>query len=503
MADDFRWWEEYDPRYTALVDKWRFVQTIYEADPKVIRSETFVARRTASESKGMFEDRLGQTRVVPLLSVVVRAYTGRVRYVGDKVNREFGLLGEPKDRTTDAGMIWRNTDGRGTNMPQVLSRAATSFTLKNRAVGIVDGIERDAQGRRTGGPTLRVLPPEAMPITVWEDGRMIEAMVIHGANKRASAYERNEEVKRFTVYSLDGHATYEEVEGENKKAELVRVDGGTGYDPIPYGPGFRYYEDEERLKPILPIFEVEMPIDAYPAYTLADLNLGYINEWSELRNKHRACNIIKLQLAARDKEDRDQITESIKAGSSVLFIAADSTREHKFIEPDATSLSEGRERLQVTRAEFLFSALREYEDSARGTQRTATEAAQDAAQGEHSYLNELSAALDEFETQAWLRIEQVLYPDQPAKWNQFSVERKRDFKPLDEQELSDRLRQTFFGSDPIPAGKTARAAAARKILDAEGIPYEEEEITAEVNAQGTQRAREDDIFGQVFGGNAA
>src|SRR5690606_36117374 len=152
--------------------------------------------------------------------------------------------------------------------------------------------------------------------------------------------------------------------------------------------------------------------------------------YSELQNKHRTCTIIRATMPHKDEDDRQRILADLNEGPTVWFYSAESSSAPGFAAPSAASLSEPREWLEDQRGGYLLSAPRGYEDSARGAQRTATEAAQDAAQGEHSYLKMLASALDEFEMQAWKRLEQIEWADQPERWGQYFVERKKDFRPL-------------------------------------------------------------------------
>src|SRR5690606_18675759 len=320
------------------------------------------------------------------------------------------------------------------------------------------------------------------------------AVVCHWHNTKTSVFEQGEKRKRFTVYGVDGFAVFELQEkkkernsGSQKKEQIVRVDGGTGFELIPYGgtdpERIYYYDSPERnlADRILPIFRVELPTMRHPGHTLAEQNIVFFNTYSELQNKHRTCSIIRATMPYKDEDDRQRILADLKEGPTVWFYSAESSSAPGFAEPSAASLSETREWLEDMRGDFLFAALRGYEDSARGAQRTATEAAQDAAQGEHSYLNMLASALDEFEMQAWKRLEQIEWPDQPERWGQFFVERKKDFRPLDEEGEAERLRSTFFGMNVVPIGSTGRSNAAKRV--AELYDVEDDEAEGELDVQ--------------------
>lgn len=495
MEQDFKWWEARDAHYDRMIDKWRYVRTVYEMDPDVIRTARFILRKKQGEAESNHEERMKLAKCVGLFPAVIDGYAGLIGQAEEKISRTLGeYLGIESDRESIAGQVWDNADGAGKNYLPLLSDAATELMLMQGVWGFVDGKRRRANGEAVGGPSIRVLPVESVPITIWDEGRMVAAVVKHEKTIRASVFDKPENEERYTIYALDGHATYTIKEDEaGKRAE--RVDGGNGDDTIPYGPnGFRYMDGGQA---VLPIFYVSMPGRRYPAYSLAHQNITYINHASELQNKHRSCNVLKVQVVASDKNERDAQEAAIKAGTSILWIAKDAARDNKYVEPSANSLAETRQWLAESRGEFLISALRQYEDSIKGVAKTATEAGQDAARGEYSYLNALAGALDEFESQAWRRIEQVAFPGNPDRWGQFSVYRKRDFKPLDEQEYTMRLKSTYFAGDRVPIGAKGRESAAIKIADADGLEYDADELSSEVNAQAVAAARQSDIFGEL------
>lgn len=501
MPETIKWWNEHNPEHVKMVPKWKYVREVYEADPSVLRKEdAYILQKKQGEHRDNYAERIKLAKVLPMLGTVVESYVGRVS--GARVVRRWNRpmetngvrseengLGHPDDTETIAGRMWTDADGRGTNYEPVLSKVATGFVLYNHQWAIAEGYTWADEGRNivTSWPHVRLVAPEDVPITIEDEhGRLVAAVVRHTKNMRGDVFAKAESETRYTVYTLDGHATFRITD----KDEAERTDGGKGFDEIPYFPaGGAFYATAEAnaFDRILPVFRVDLPAKRYPAFTLATLNVVHMNHTSELQNKHRQCNILRLQLVATDGENFKAQKEAIAEGGSVLMVPADSSRDNKYIEPDATSLRETREWLDAGVMEFMMAALREYENSTRGAQRTATEAAQDAAQGEHSYLNTLAGALDEFETQLWKRLEQIEWPNEPKRWGQFSVARKRNFRPLDEEGEAMRLRSTFFGSERIPVGPKGRASVAKRIAEIEDVEYEDSEIEAEVRS-GDQRA---------------
>lgn len=525
MSEDFKWWEAHDPAYDKNLPKWVYTDTVYKADVDTLRTNEFLVQKTQGEHKENFNERMKLASFVPLFSAVVDAYVGRMVEAEKKIVRQFNRvilrdgeeieeegLGDIRDTDTPAGRIWHNADGKGTNYLPLLAQVSTALTTKKVVWGITEGVRKADDGTVIGGAYLRVIQPEAVPITIEDEaGNLTMAVVRHTHNTRASVFDEGEVRERYTVYMLDGHATYEIQEREEKGAsgktetveEAVRVDGGQGDDPLPYGGDasdpFFYYDTPERelADRILPIFRVELPTLRHPGYTLAHQNVSFFNTYSELQNKHRTCNILKLQIPYENEDDRQETEETQAAGSTVIWISPDSRRDAMHVEPGAQSLKETREWLGVMRSDFMFSALRGYEDSSQGSQRTATEAAQDAAQGEHSYLNMLAAAMDEFEMQAWKRLEQIEWPDEPDRWGQFFVERKRDFRPLDEEGEASRLKATFFGMNPVPIGTTGRTNAARRIGDLEDIEYDDDEVMMDVQRADNAAAQFDALEAEL------
>lgn len=513
------WWEEHDPEYTESIPKWRYTAAVYESDPDKLRQKgSFLVQKKQGEHADNYDERCELANFVPLFAAVVDAYVGRIQEAEKKIERRWNRktddqeeqgLGDEKDLSTLAGRIWHNADGRGTNYLPLLSQVSVCFTTKKVVWGLIEGLKTDEDGVVIGDPSIRLIDPEAVPITLWDaNGNLVAAAVRYTTNVRASIFEGNDIRERYVVYMLDGTATFEiedriekDSAGKDKIVqEAVRVDGGTGFDPIPYagegGEAFHFYDSQERNDSdrILPIFQVEMPTKRHPGYSLAHQNVTYFNAYSELQNKHRTCNIMKLQVPYTDTDNKDETGSEQASGSTIIWISPESNRDVRWVEPNAASLTETREWLRDMRSDFLFSALRGYEDSARGGQKTATESAQDSAEGEHSYLNMLAGALDEFEMQAWKRIEQIEWPNEPDKWGQFYVKRKRDFRPLDEEGEAERLRTTFFGIEPVPIGATGRANVAKRIGDLYETEYKPEEVDEEIRER-ADRASQGSVFG--------
>lgn len=531
-----RWWERRHPDYQAMLPRWQRVWAHYQANIDVLRARTtsmrelterrqsvemggkqitttrtegfidgrFLVRRRQGESQLQFLERLELADYTPLLATVLDAYAGRSTESEKRITRRWSNadespgLGDEKDASTIAGAIWMNADGAGTNYPVLLQRVATLLVTKQKFYTLIEGkrSQVDGEGRRTfaGHGRITIMHPDAVPNYIERDGRLIETHVTGSVERHLSV--KDEPVRRtvHTVYGLTGYETWE-LDGDTN--EIVRVDAPTmDAPPTPYGASsdevFQYRESAADPTPILPIFATTLgvPSGRYPADILAAKNGVYFNQESERDNKLRLSNTPRLELVAPDLETKGKIEDDLSAGSNVLWLPPDSTQRNGYVEPTHHSIEVAGEVLKEKRETFLFTAFRQFEDSSRGAQMTATESAQIAAQGEHSFLNLVVAALDEWETQVWKRLEQVEYPDDPSRWGQFFVERKRDFRPMDEEAEGKRLRDLFFGSSPVPVGAMGRRSAARRIADLEDIEADDEEIEAEVEAapgQGQQQ----------------
>lgn len=528
------------PDYRAMLPRWQRVWAHYQANIDVLRARTvsmrelkerrqqttspglitsthsatgfmdgvFLIRRRQGESELQFLERLELADYTPLLATVLDAYAGRSTESEKRITRRWSRtgdgakgLGDEKDESTIAGAVWMNADGAGTNYPVLLQRVATLLITKQRFYTLVEGkrstVDTDGTRRFAGHGRITIMHPEAVPNYIDVGGRLTEAHVIGEVDRHKSVKDEPMPRTVHTVYMLTGYETWELDPDTN---DLVRKDAKTeGAPPTPYGASsdevFQYRESSDDPTLLLPLFVTTLgvPNGRYPADILAAKNGAYFNQESERDNKLRLSNTPIMEIVADSLAQKREIEEDRAAGANTFWIHPESKQRNGYLEPTHNSIEVAGAVLKEKRETFLFTAFRQFEDSARGGQMTATEAAQIAAQGEHSFLNLVVAALDEWETQVWKRLEQVEYPDDPKRWGQFFVERKRDFRPLDEMAEGQRLKDLFFGG-PVPVGATGRRSAARRIADLEDLEADNDEIEAEVEMASSGQATEANPF---------
>lgn len=465
------------PLYDELSPIWDKTWDHYAADIEALRKEKHLFKRVQGETNEQYEERRKQADYLPLFGTVVDAITGRLQTAEKKdfrVWEEEGQLGlgHPSEKESVAGKLWYDIDGAGTNYLTQLAEVAITLAALHTVWGVAEGVGLDEDGKRVGESSSRYIDPRAVVNWIDDDaGNPIEVLVRHTKDLRTSVRDKIKPQVRYRLYALEGYEDFHVIKDGDK--ESVESQGFK-----PYAPGFVFYKQADRREKILPIWRTRLPLRRMVGHLWADKNNIIFNRESQRDNLLLVANTPLLQLVA-DEETKKIIEADREKGSNILMSDPRSTRSHEFMAPSSEPAQISSDVLQKKIEHFFLSAFRSYEDAVKGTQTTATEIDHKSAMGEETFLNTLATAMDEYESNEWWRLEQINFPDEPAKWGQFKSERPKDFRPLSEGSEAKRLATLFFGLDPVPIGPTGRASAAKKIGKLSDVEYDEGEIDDE------------------------
>ena len=491
---DANWLDLQHPDYQEREPRRQVARVHYEANPNKLLTAKYLQQRAQGESEKQFKERLKTSDYFPAFAIVADDYTGRIKAAEEKVARSWQNedqeegLGSTSDKNTLAGQLWTDIDGRGKNYLTMRYEAAGTMIVEDEVWAIVEGKPRDENGVAVGNPYVREISPSA--VLDWSEdarGRLKWVKVKHSADVRGGWKEEHDRRQRYTIYTREGYEVWEKREDKEGNVEAKLITPMTSYGPNPY------WRSPDRNAKVLPVFRVKMPMKRYVGHILAHKNNVIFNKESERDNILRVANTPKGVYAGDLQGFVEQMKKN-KLGTNTWQLDPDASQKHYYMAPPVKSAEISTAVLQDKVESFFVSAFQFYEDAVAGKQKTATEIQQDAA-AEESFLNTVSTALDEFESEIGKRLEQIAFPDNPDLWGQFSVTSPQDFNPVDPESEADKLMRRYFDRGPVPVGATGRANVAKKIADLDDVDYDEEELedgiqTEELRSQQARAARE-------------
>lgn len=490
MANKNEWLTQRSAYHKKMLPIWESTMAVYRACLRELRDEKYLIRRTSGEDIHQFRERKTLADFQPLFALVVDTYVGRVMESEQTIMRiwqqegEGDGLGSVTDPATLAGKLWRGADGANLNYITMIEDVAVLLLALKECWAVAQGVKRDRDGNAIGYPHARVLEPWAVHDVVMDGQNPVEVKVYHKTDLRESLKQVPKVVERYTLYRLDGYEVWQVAESSGEEDRIVQKFTPYG---ILDGKPFKFYRTADRRNgdEILPIFRTKLPLRRNPGETLADKNLVIFNSESERDNIIRVANTPKAQFVG----DFGRFSEFLKAndaGSNIWPLDPQAGKEHKFLAPSMDSAEIATKVLMHKIETFMLAAFRYYEDSVRGKQKTATEVEQDSS-AENSILSVVATALDEFENGLGMRLEQIEFPSDTGKWGQFSVERKKQFKPINEREETDAIMSRYFAADGPVLTRDAEIAITKRSYDEDGLPVDDETIEAEVDARRADR----------------
>lgn len=478
---DERSWLDYEhPAYQEQADHWAEARAHYTgsllSDDHI---KSFLIRKSAAESWEAYHERQKLADYTPHFSTAVDSLAGMLFQVENNAKRSFGTpeepgLGYPDDIGTPMHRIWRNADGEGTDWTTFWKQLAIELVHSHSAWITIDTLEQ-------GESVIRLWPSLAVTNWRYENGVLVEAMVIELYDERNSIQDEPEFARQWVVYRIDGWTRYKKEKNSQGQETEIIVNEGT------------YAYEDEMERPVLPIFQVELPMNRHVGWMMARKANVIFNKESERDHLLRAANFPFLLLVMADKQFNKAL-QKIKAGVRALQVDPSHGKPHSFITPPSEAAQIATEVLTRKVDEFYVTFFQSYGDSAR--ERTATEARQDISAGVGAFLQLLKAAVDEGENNALKLIAQVEYPADERRWFTNSVQRSEDFLPVNIANEIEKIKERYFGADKtIPLGKTGRMQAAKRIADWDGLEYSEEELSAALTADAM--AKLTDLFSQL------
>lgn len=472
MPEKQSWLTYESPDFAAHRKKWMYIADHLDGsiidDDKVRR---YLHKRKQGETDEAYWERLNAILdYTPLLTRGCLTLAGMLWAVEYDARRSWSKdelaegLGDPKADGTTMSILYHNADGKGTNWPIVWHEATIAAIAYTRFFVLVDGRRRGKDNQAVSHARVRLFPPQAVPRPIYDDsGRLISCKIKHRTDAIRSQREESKMVDRYTIFYEDGFEHWTEDDDGNP----VQVGKRT-----PYGgsenPDFRYL-DRDRRTPILPIFEVRMPIPGNLGYIMAKKENAIFNQNSATDFQMYTSGFAKLFADVIDKDGKfdkarfEAIVAQFKQGSSIIPGA-----ENKYSAAPTDSLTAKRKILEEKTREFYTTFFQAYGDAA--SERTATEIRQDFRAGVEAFLTLLSSTIDEAENGALWRLEQIYFPDRPRVWGGASVKRSTNFQPVDIEARIEGLVTRYFPGGRIPVDIDTMLEIAAKALEVDGFP---------------------------------
>lgn len=458
------WLDYTHPYWDANWFRWVYARDVYTGevlDPGKLGS--YLIRKGTGETQAAYFERQALADFTNHFGVCVDAMAGMIFHVEDDATRLFGSLGDANDPGSVAGALYRNADGKGNGYLTVWKQLAIELVLTHCHWVLVDVTN--------GTPQVKTIAPER--VTDWGDDAdgLAWVKVMECVDTRTAWDQEATRAEQYVVFDRTGWQRYRK--------------GGTTDTPTvePVGPPGTYVYEDASGKRQLPIFRVELPLRRNIGFPMAKKNVAIFNKESERDHLLRAANFPKLIIPAID-EIFSTIAAAVQRGDFALQDDPGSAKTIHFDAPPTSSADLATRVLEQKAIQFYKSFFRQYEDAVAGTEKTATEIRQDTNSGIGAFLQMLRAALDDAENQCLWRLEQAVYPNDRAKWNQAKTERSDNFQPLNADEEIERLRVRYFGqTGTVPLGRTAALEVLKQIAAWDGLPVDETEMQEALDNQ--------------------
>lgn len=468
------WLRHTSREYDREAKKWEYVADHLTGevidDDKI---KKYLHRRKQGETSEAYQERTNLVDYTPHFARAALTLAGMLWAVDYDARRRWAKIeggegmGNPETDGTPMARLWENADGRGSNWPTVWHGATIDAIAYRKFYVLVDGVRRNETGDVIAEPSIRILPPQCVPDASHDDaGRPVWYKVKTSTEIPRTPREPAKEENRYLIFDVEGIETWRET--ENGLAEQIgkRFYGG------PDNPGFRYLDRDMRT-PILPIFEVSIPLRAHLGYIMAKKANAIFNQENSNDFLHWISSFPKLMADVRsadgtfDKKQWDQITKSLKEGANVL-----PGKDNKYDAPP-TGPAEIKEKYLKRKVDAFFTTFfQAYGDAA--SERTATEIRQDFRAGVEAFLILLGTTMDEAENGALWRLEQVSFPGRMDLWGGAFVERSTNFQPVDINQRLESLVGRYMPNGRVPLDEETAHEIQVKALESDGIAIGED-----------------------------
>lgn len=460
--------------------RWQLVRDFYEAEVWDL-PERYLTKYKTSEGENEYTYRKTDADYTNHLARIIDGFSGMLFSVEHEASRqiqrddaEFGL-GEITDTDTVMGKVARNLTGDGTNYLTQWRIAAPLLLVYHELWGVV-------RSPQNALPQHAIIRPETViDLMEADDGRILEVKTEETVERRTSLAGPSQRTKLYTHYTLDGYTQY----------EVYTVDGKNSTQIVEQGE-YEFYDSADRMRRILPIYRVRLPLPRYVAWTLAKKAKVIYNKESQ---RDHILTLAQMPMFMFDDEhhDVDTFIERRREGVNVVTGTG-----HDWLTVDSQPAEIATNVLRDKIDDLYHTAFQSYSDQAR--QVTATEMRQDFAQGIMSFLVLYKNAVDEYENEFLKRLEQIEFPERPDLWGQAHVQRSSNFEPADVEEMLQRRKQRYFGSGPVPVDPTTKTEIVKDMLREDGYDVTDEraerisEAVQAAHDRSTQAA-DVDLFG--------
>lgn len=403
------------------IQRWQYSWDSYTGD-YLDDLQAYLPKNAQRESDKEYEQRQKTVDPVLVYATAIDSINGMVPE--EETQRDMGELGDPQEAGSIAYNLMRNVNGAGLNWMPFFKQVGIKNTVFHTVWGLVDGkTEKNQQG------SVKIINPTAVE-NWWPSTNPIEVLVREDRDTRTGVEDDFEDEKTYYVkYTLEGWIRYEKTD-----EGLAEVGRGA----------YEYYRTAKRKERILPIYRVNLPIPRPIGWLLAKKQNHIFNQKSARDWGSYILSFAILIIAAEKKEGYQAIVETLKEGSNAMWEKSDMNGKHRFIGPPSDHLAEATNILKQDFQNFAEAAFKQYGNVAK--QLTATQIQQESRTGIEAFLKLLVGSIDAFENAALWRLEQVYFPDSPSKWGQAKVERSKDFKVKDVNQMADNIISNVFNN---------------------------------------------------------
>ncbi len=461
--------------------KWAYARDHYTGECANLRKIThYLIRKGIGETLEQFQERVALADYTPHFAHIVDSLAGMLFGIEVDANRDMGSLGDETHRDTPAGHLWINADGDRNGYQTIWKVLTTELIAIHDTWIFVDGGE---DGRY---PKIRLIQAEAVTNWRYENGILVEAVIREVLDQRTSLDDDPKKAAAQYLYmTTEGWQRWEKQQASTNPTSANPADTSTpGREiAVPLGEmtSWQYFTTNgERTIPLIP---VSLALRRHVGYMLARKANVIFNKESERDSLLRHCTFPLLNVHGSDTHFK-KVTDALRRGSRALQVPPGGT-PHGFIAPSPAPAQELQSALDKKTNDLYITGFREYGGAAQrsqGNAKTALEVRYDVQTGVAAFLQMLKSAIDDAENATLYLLEQTLFPNNRAKWGTAHVERSDDFVPFDINEVLERLHSRYFGKTTnVPIGRTARIEVAKRIVEWDGLPVDEDEIAADID----------------------
>jgi len=218
---------------------------------RIDAGDLHLQRRSQGETMQAYRERVYVSRYPRHMGRIVTSFVGSLMQSDKKASRQWGdTLGSPEDDDTQMSRYFKDADGEGTGMKQLLQNVADTLVTSHRQWYLVDPPSGDSDLA-----TVNLIPEKRVINWVTQGGRLVDVLVKEHRDPRTSIEDETEAGETFIRYRPDGWTRYREEDG----------------DPVVIGEGeweFPFYQTADRDERRLPIGYVDLGLEEPVGYRI-------------------------------------------------------------------------------------------------------------------------------------------------------------------------------------------------------------------------------------------